>query len=1436
MLPSSSPRRGLLALALAAAFVPALQAQAPVARTNDKAAFTVLSIKDGLPNASVSGILQDRRGFIWLATQGGLCRYDGSGFKTFENEPFNENSISGDLVQTIYLDEADTLWVGTYSGLNRYEPEAERFVHYRYADGDPESLSNDLVITIARDARGALWVGTLNGLNRLDEKTGKFKRYFHDPADPGSIPNNTVRSLHKDSRGRFWVGTTGGGLSSYDYENDRFENRTAAKPGEAGPPPSLSMQDIEEDAEGNLWLAAWGVGLVRYRPGDRSAELFPLPDNRIYVINTQDPGKVRAGTWGGGLHILDVATRGVESYRSSKAIGVLPNDVVYSMLQDASGELWVGTNGGGLARLDRTRRSFTAYVADSSDPGALPNGKVIAALVDSRGTLWVSVYSAGIHSLDPVTQKWTHYRHSEKDPASLGDDTCNYLYEDREGRFWICTNSGLSLMDRDKGTFTTMKPEKGNPDSLGDTIIYNILEDPSGNFWVGTYTAGLDYWDRKTGKIKHYGFDPLDPSSISDNLVNALAYDAKGRLWVGTNNGLNRFEDGKFVRYRYDPARKEGISSNAIQRLKVDSKGILWVTTRGGGVNRYHPETDSFSHFTKQEGLPNNVSYSILEDSSSDLWFVTQTGLARYDRETGTIKRVALFKELENASFNTGSCEGPAGELFFGSMGIVAKFDPSRYESNSHAPPVFVTELRAANLPKLREPAAAAPGGKPIRLAYYENSVEFRFAALDFRDPAANQFAYKLEGFDKDWTYTSTRDFATYTNLPGGRYVFRVQAANNDGVWNEEGASLPIVVATSPFLSPFAIALYLLAIAFSGYGLAKVRSNRILAGKVVELTKAQAALRAASDEANRLALEAERANKAKGDFVATMSHEIRTPMNGLIGMAELLSRSRLDAKQEEYVAMIRKSGQSLLGIINNVLDFSKIEADRVVLEAIPFSPRELASRLEAGFAFQAEEKGLAFSAVVAAEVPAALVGDPLRLGQVLTNLLSNALKFTEHGSVSLRIEGAGPGAGCEAAAPAAGAGEPAEAASSGAQGAEPRSGNARLRFSVADTGIGIRKESLSGLFKPFSQEDQSTTRLYGGTGLGLSISKRFVELMGGELSVDSEPGRGSTFSFELELPTADAVPAGAPAGAGPGAEAEARVAGALVLVVDDDPLNRRVATSFLEELGAEAEGAESGHAAITLLAKRRYDAVLMDCSMPGMDGYETTARIRDRSARALDPRVPIIAMTAHTQPEDRERCLKAGMDDYLAKPVGFESLAEALARALPEGAGGGGRAAKRAGASPRGGEPRGGAGEALGAAGAAGGSAFDSRGLEARVFDAASFTARFSGDEAIAEEILDIFLSQTPGLFEEAKAALAAGDTQTFASLIHRLKGGVGTIGGKRVMRVADEIMEACRHAKDPGGADHADAARLGPLAEEFGVELGRLLEEVKEYAASRKK
>ncbi|MDP3177047.1 MAG: two-component regulator propeller domain-containing protein, partial [Spirochaetaceae bacterium] len=1052
-----------------------------VIQTEDKAAFTVISSKDGLINSSVSGIIQDSQGFLWFSTQGGLCRYDGVSFKAYENEPFNENSISGNLIQTMFMDSGGILWLGTYNGLNRFDTRTESVARYRYDANLPESLSNDLVIAVARDARGTLWAGTLNGLNRFDEERGTFNRYFFVEGDPHSLPNNIVRSLYLDSRGRLWIGTTGGALSSYDYDKDRFDVFPQAGGKGSGPPASGSLQAIAEDQDGALWLGAWGTGLVRFSPEGGAYTTYALPDNRIYVINTQSPGTVRVGTWGGGLFILDVASGVVSAYKSSKAVGSLPNDVVYSIRQDASGELWVGTNGGGMARMDRSRASFNAYVADPSDPGALPTGKIIASLVDSRGTLWVSVYGVGLHTLDPGSSKWRHFRKVEGEPTSLADDTCNFLYEDSTGQLWVASNAGLCKYDPESGKFAILRNDPAKPDrSLGSDIVYTLLEDSRGNMWIGTYTTGLDYWDRMTGVFTHYAFDPEDPSSISDNLVNSLAFDAEGRLWIGTNNGLNRFQDGRFVRYHYDISRKEGISSNSIQRIVKDSRGVLWIASRGGGVMRYHSESDSFTHYMRRDGLPDNVAYSILEDKTGDLWIVTQTGIARFDRETNVIKRVSLYSELENASFNAGASVGPKGELYFGSVGILTKFDPRLYQANSHIPPVFVTEFMAANRSKILVPVDSAP--EPVDLENWENSIEFRFAALDYRDSKANQFAYKLEGFDRDWIFSGNRAYASYTNLPGGRYTFRVRAANNDGAWNQAGASVPFNVASSPFLSWPAFLVYLLAIALIGYGLATIRSKRALAAKVDELISAQGALHAVDEESRRLALEADRANRAKSAFIATISHELRTPMNGVIGMSELLGRMDLNPRQRECVETIKSSGETLLGIINDVLDFSKIEAGKVELEDIPFDLETLVGRVRVSFAAQAEAKGLAFTAVVREGVPRRVRGDPLRLGQVLSNLVSNAVKFTDEGEIAIRVSLV-----------------------------EGKGGGAPVRFEVSDTGIGIRSESLHHLFTPFSQEDQSTTRRYGGTGLGLSISKNFIGLMGGELQVRSTVDVGSTF-------------------------------------------------------------------------------------------------------------------------------------------------------------------------------------------------------------------------------------------------------------------------------------------------------------------------------------
>lgn len=1307
-IPSPGPR--VLGACLGILLAPALLG-AQALRADERAGFTTLSVKDGLVNMSVSGIVQDSKGFLWLSTQGGLLRYDGSGFKTFENEPFDETSISGDLIQTIFRDEGDVLWIGTYNGLNRFDTATGKNTRFRFDLTRPDSLSNDLVIAIARDARGRLWAGTINGLNRLDEATGRFVRYLHDDKDPTSLANNTVRALFKDSKGRLWIGTTGGGLASYDYEADHFDNYS--------PPASASLQAIAEDAEGQLWLGAWGLGLVRFQPSTGESQVYEVPDKRIYVLNTQAKDLVRVGTWGGGLHILDKASGTFSSYRNSKAVGSLPNDVVYSMLEDSSGELWIGTNGGGLARLGKAQRSLTAYIADAQDPRALPPGKIIASLVDSKRQLWVSVYSFGIHRLDPRTGSWIHYRHDDSKPRSLGDDICNSLYEDREGRLWAATNHGLSLFDSARGDFTTYRHIEGKADSPSSDIIYAVLEDPTGVFWIGTYLTGLDRWDRQAGTYTHYANDPANPASISDNLVNSLALDPAGRLWVGTNNGLNRLEKGGFRRYLYDPRDTKGLSSSSIQRLLVDSRGILWIPTRGGGLNRWYEDTDSFTHILRKDGLPNNIVSSVLEDRDSNLWIVTQTGIARLDRRTGVTKRVNLYEELDSKAFNWGSSKGPDGELYLASTGVVVRVDPSRYESNTHLPPVYITSFRAANEEKLLSPRGQAEAGGLV-LKNWENSVEIGFAALDYRNPDFNLFAYRLEGFDRDWNYSGSRNYARYTNLPGGSYVFRVKASNSDGLWNEVGTVLPFSVAIPPLLSPLAIAAYLAVLLLSGYGLAKLRSNRILASKVEALTATEAALVAAGHESRRLAEEAEGANRAKSEFIATVSHEIRTPMNGVLGMAELLSRTELDLQQRDYVETITKSGSTLLELINGVLDFSKLEADRVILEALPFDLAALARDIMKSLEGQASTKGLRLELSLDEAIPPLVTGDPLRLRQVLANLLGNAVKFTDRGRVGLRIAVEGD-----------------------------------LSFQVSDTGIGIAADKLEGLFRPFSQADISMARRYGGTGLGLSISKRYVELMGGSLGVESVLGQGSTFSFAI--PLFPALPAPAPAPVEEPQTGLASLAGLRILVVDDDPVNRKVAAGFLSGLGIECVLAESGHAALAELARSDFSLVLLDCMMPGMDGYETARSIRSPASGARMPGIPIIAMTARASEEDRQRCLDAGMSAYLTKPLTQASLARTIQKGLvPE---------------------------------------------DRVVFDEAGFRGRYEGAPELAAEILGLFLDQTGTLLATARQDGAEGRLAELADAAHRLRGSSGAIGACRLSERAGILEEACR-AASPGQAE----------------------------------
>jgi diguanylate cyclase (GGDEF)-like protein len=849
--------------------------------------FDHLGRRDGLSNASISAIVQDRYGFLWFGTQAGLNRYDGRSVEVFEHVPFEENSLPHNLVQTVYEDPQDpVLWVGTYDGLSRFDMRTEQFTNYGAQQG-ASSLSNAVVTSVIRDRDGVVWVGTLDGLNRLNPETGQIARVGLS-SEPGELPHQTVRSLHVDANNRLWIGTYGG-LSFLDAE--RAELRT---PVDSSRLDSPAVMDIMESGPSSMWLAVWDTGLVRYDPTTDHLRAYELADTRTYAVAGADRRYVFAGTWGGGLFRLDTVTGAIDNFsrRGREDFGI-SHDTVYSLTYDDAGALWIGTNGGGVNRFSRRRTYRVRFKHDPEREGSLSSGNVTVIMRDSTGTLWIGTYNGGLNRYDSADDRMIHYRARAADPGRrISDDIVTGVFEDQSGTLWVGTNDGLNRYDRDADRFETFRADPADSASIPADIIYAFEQEAPGLLWIGTYSAGVFLWDTSRGTVERFPHDPDDPTSLSDSLVYDIHKDSTGDVWVATNRGLNRFdrESRSWVRYLHDIEDRRTLSSNTCRKLYETSDGTLWIGTTGGGLNRYDRERDAFEHYTREDGLPANTVVSILEDDEERLWLGTSNGISVFDPAREHFRNLDEEHGIGGLGFSGGAMRNADGSLWFGGGHGVTVLDGPIRDPNTHRPRMHIVDVSIWG--QSLKPRDVTFDGSRINLSYLERSVGFEFVALDYASPEQNTYRYKLEGFDEEWTNSGTRNYTNYTRLPGGRYTFLVEGANSDGVWSVAPAKVELIVQSPPWRRWWAIAGYILFGLLILLVVVRLRERQVLARRVEELNSRRSEL--------------EQANRALGEI---------SVKDGLTG---LYNRRYFDLKLQDTFNAARRSGTTIALIMIDI--------------------------------------------------------------------------------------------------------------------------------------------------------------------------------------------------------------------------------------------------------------------------------------------------------------------------------------------------------------------------------------------------------------------------------------------------------------------------------------------------------------------------------------
>ncbi|GAA4860663.1 hybrid sensor histidine kinase/response regulator [Luteimonas vadosa] len=1134
-----------------------------------------ISVFDGLPSNRINALAEDRQGYLWVATRDGLARYDGVGFRIWRVG----DGLRDNFIWTVHVDAKDRVWLGTQqAGLVMLDVSRSRFVHFD-RDSHPAIGSND-VWSIATTPDGMLWFGTADGGLHQLSPGGTIRRFMPRAGDPRSLPSPGVSRLAVDRDGSLWVGTKGGVArwTGRDFE------RLAL--GEA----NAFVNHLDFDRAGALWIGLQSGGFVRRRNGriERMPWIDPVQGAPALHMLLEDRQ---------GAHWLDTAS-GLSRERNGEVQDVpLYSNTSRGMVrpawsaayEDREGGLWFASLDSGLWRLPANWRNFSVLQRRVGDDSSPANAFVHGIAPAAGNGLWLVGSGGVLDWMDPDTGAIEH-RLSQ----ACGSFVNFGVQEGADGGVWIGCFGQLVRFDPASGGVRRWYIDDDADAALPGEISH-FVEDPDGGLWIAS-DRGVQQRDADGGVVRTVLGG--DGGGLPDNArIEQLARAPDGGLWVVGDQGMHAWNAGA---RRFEPVA--GAPSAHVHGFAIAPDGSVWLARRGL-LAAYHWDGAGLSlerTVDARQGLPAVAPGGVAVDAQGVVWLTTVRGLLRYDPDDDRLRTYGVRDGLPSQEFNPRPIRiSPRGYLAAGTADGLLLFHPQQVRWSDRTPTLAIESIDL----RRGDARIELPRSDAIALRHDDRDLRVVARLLSFTDAHAHRYRFRLAGYDPDWVNVGASGERVFSRLEPGSYRLGVQARTADDEWSPV-QTLDFEVLPPWWRTAWALLAFLLAGLVAVLWLAHAYRKRLRRRHEWHLAEQKREL-------------AEQASLAKTRFLATLGHEVRTPMTGVLGMSELLLATGLDGKQREYIKSIRMAGEHLMRLVNDALDLSRIEAGKLELDPQPFDLHALVEGVVALSAPMARGKGLEFHDDIAHGVPRWVRGDALRVRQILLNLVGNACKFTERGTVSLTLSCIADG----------------------------------VRFVVADTGPGLNEEQKQRLFHRFEQaEGARTAARYGGSGLGLAISQELAAAMGGRIGIESTPGRGTDFIVVLPLHAEDAVHVDPPI-------SPARASRALdVLIVEDDLTVAEVITSLLQAQGHRVTHAAHGLAALSEVAAKDFDIALLDLDLPGLDGLALARQLR---AQGFDP--PLVAVTARADADAEPQAREAGFDRFLRKPLTGAMLAEVLA-------------------------------------------------------------------------------------------------------------------------------------------------------------------------------